>query len=201
MIQQLTYISFAWNYSNNTSFFNTVTALDDPWISHAAFSEQGFTTLSTRVSGFHGDVRTWAMLVIIIRDLHQRVSLWIAGIVAAVQQIVVFASWWLKRLVFVSWLFAVSVPFHFSLFHRWSNSKSPQTWRSRIELQSVLLGSGFHALFSSSILKIASKGSWVKLWKIEARFRDRTRIVHTNTSWDHTRKRLASHECGKHNWR
>jgi len=86
-----------------------------------------------------------------------------------------FEEW--NQLVFVFWVFIVCVPFHFSLFRRCSNNKSPQRWRSGIKQQIVLLGNWFHVFFASSVLKIASKGVWMKLWKAKARVRESTRTL------------------------
>jgi len=86
--------------------------------------------------------------------------------------------------------------FSFSLFHRCSNNKSPQRWRSRIKQQIVLLGNGFHVFFACSVLKIASKAVWVKLWKAKAWIRECPRIVFANTSCEHkaglTQKRKST---------
>jgi len=70
---------------------------------------------------------------------------------------------------FVFWVFIVSVPFNFSLFHRWSNNKSPQRWRSRIKQQIVWVGNEFNIFFASSVLKIASKDLGVKLCRVSPR--------------------------------
>ena len=54
------------------------------------YLQAGFKTLSTRVNDFLGYISTRAIFVMTIRDTDQRVTLSVAGIVPAVQQIVVF---------------------------------------------------------------------------------------------------------------
>jgi len=99
---------------------------------------------------------------------NQVVPLSIAGIVAGVQQIVVFAVWRMTPTCFCVLGVHCLHAFSFSLFHRWSNNKSPQKWRSRIKQQNVLLGDGFHVFFAFSFPKIASKGVSMKLWTTKA---------------------------------
>ena len=86
--------------SDNGSFCTSVTAIGSSINFSCCYLHQGFITLSARVNEILADIRTWAILMMLIRDPDQRVPPSIDEIVTAVQQIVVFVVW---RIFFVVW--------------------------------------------------------------------------------------------------